>query len=231
MPFNTKFTRRAFLAGCSAAVAAQAGSRLSNVAFAVGEAEPEVLVSVFLRGGWDALNVVPPIAVGADRGYYEAARPALKLAPSGLNPTYILDAQFGLHSSMAPLYNLYQAQRLAVVHACGLVYDTRSHFDAQAFIELGTPGAKSSAGWMSRYLESLALPANTPLPAISAGSSKAMTLQGYNEAVSMSNPSSFSLGAAARNTGPNRLMPCAPCMARMPTGWTQRAKKRSTRLI
>jgi uncharacterized protein (DUF1501 family) len=193
MPFNTKLTRRTFLAGCSAFVAAQAGSRLSNLAFAVGEAEPEVLISVFLRGGWDALNVVPPMAVGPDNGYYVAARPGLKLASSGTNPTYNLDGFFGLHPSMGPLYSLYQAQRLAFVHACGLTYDTRSHFDAQAFIELGTPGAKNSAGWMSRYLETLALPSNTPLPALSAGSSRAMTLQGFNEALAMSNPSSFNV--------------------------------------
>ena len=205
MPFNTKLSRRTFLAGCSAAVVAQAGSRLSNVAFSVGEANPEVIISVFLRGGWDALNVVSPIA--NDRTYYVAARQALKLPITGdANPNNLplaqpLDGNFALHPSMAPLFSLYQAQRLAVVHACGLTYDTRSHFDAQAFIEQGTPGVKSNAGWMSRYLDSLALPSTTPLPALSAGSSKPMTLQGFEKAIAMSTPSTFSLGGNTQYRG------------------------------
>jgi len=205
MPFNPKLSRRTFLAGCSAAVAAQAGSRLSNLAFAVGDASPEVIVSVFLRGGWDALNAVSPIA--NDRSYYIAARTALKLPISGdANPNNLplaqpLDGQFALHPSMAPLFNLFQEKRLAIVHACGLTYDTRSHFDAQAFIELGTPGVKSANGWMARYLDTLALPSTTPMPALASGSSKPLTLQGFNQAIALATPATFSLGGNSQFQG------------------------------
>ena len=83
MSTQTKLTRRQFMTGCSAAIAALAGSQVSSLAFTPDAPNPEAIILVFLRGGWDALNVVPPIAAGPDRGYYEAARPALKLATSG----------------------------------------------------------------------------------------------------------------------------------------------------
>ena len=70
--------RREFMMGCSAAIAAMTGSQLSNVALAEATGS-QTLVTVFLRGGWDALSVLPPLD-GKDRGYYEAARPTLKSA-------------------------------------------------------------------------------------------------------------------------------------------------------
>ena len=81
-----KLSRRQFLVGCSSAIAAMAGARLTQVAFASpaapGADNNDILVVVFLRGGWDALNVVPPMA-GADRGYYEAARGELQVPANG----------------------------------------------------------------------------------------------------------------------------------------------------
>ena len=80
-----KISRRGFLMGCSAAIAAMAGSRITNLAFAAPNAaseSPGVLVVVFLRGGWDALNVVPVIG-GPDRGFYESARYTTKIPTSG----------------------------------------------------------------------------------------------------------------------------------------------------
>jgi len=155
-----KFTRRNFLQGCSAAIAGLAGARLTNVAFAQGDGSTDTLVVVFLRGGWDALNVVPP-RDGDDRGYYENARPDIKI--TDLLP---LNDQFGLHPSLAPLHSLYQAGKMAVVHAVGLNYDTRSHFDAMEYIELGTPGTKSTtSGWITRYLQTTGV--SSILPALS----------------------------------------------------------------
>jgi len=196
MPKAKTFTRRQFLQGCSAAIAAMAGARLTHVAFAdptaPGSYNDEILVVVFLRGGWDALNVVPPIS-GADRGYYEAARTALKLPIAQALP---LNGQFGLHPSLAPLIPLYQAGHFAVVHAVGLNYNTRSHFDAMQFLELGTPGEKTTpTGWITRHLESaLNLPPALLLPALSAGSGQANSLLGSTEAAAMSSPSGFNLG-------------------------------------
>ena len=200
---SAKISRRTFLMGCSAAIAAMAGARISNLAFAAGGGSPEALLVIFLRGGWDGLNVVPPIAVGSpDRGAYEAARPTLKVPVSAAGAALNLNGQFGLHPLLAPLHNLYQAQRLALIHAAGLVFDTRSHFDAMQYIELGTPGQKTTAsGWMTRYLESLALDPATPLPALSAGSSRAAALLGYGDAVAMSSPTSFNLGGSFTYNG------------------------------
>ncbi|MCC7361751.1 MAG: DUF1501 domain-containing protein [Anaerolineales bacterium] len=190
-----RFTRRQFLQGCSAAIAAMAGARLTHVAYAdptaPGSYNEEIMVVVFLRGGWDALNVVVPIA-GADRGYYEDAREELQVPA---NQTLALNAQFGLHPALAPLLPLYQAKHFAIVHAVGLTYDTRSHFDAQQFLELGTPGQKNTpTGWITRHLESAPnLPPTILLPALSAGSTQAMALLGSTEAAAMSGPNGFNL--------------------------------------
>jgi uncharacterized protein (DUF1501 family) len=189
-------TRRQFLVGCSSAIAALAGARLTRLAFAHPAAsaagDQQILVFVFLRGGWDALNVVPPLS-GSDRGYYEAARAELQVPDSGVDAALPLDSRFGLHPAMAPLYELYQAHKLAVVHAVGLHSDTRSHFDAMQYIELGSPGVKTtSTGWLTRHLMSASLPTTILMPALSAGNSQAMSLLGSNEAVAMSDTGSFS---------------------------------------
>jgi len=192
-----RLTRRQFLIGCSSAIAAMAGSRLTRVALAApgagDDTNSEVLVVIFLRGGWDALNVVPPID-GSDRGYYEGARTELQIPTSGEGALLQLNSQFGLHPSMGPLYDLYQQGSLAVVHAVGLTSDTRSHFDAMQFIELGTPGDKNTTtGWITRHLESSpSLPGTILIPAISAGSSQALSFLGSHEAVAMSSPNDFS---------------------------------------
>ncbi|MEP7358493.1 MAG: DUF1501 domain-containing protein [Anaerolineales bacterium] len=205
MPKTRKVNRRQFLMGCSAAIAAMAGARLTNLAFA----DPldtgynnEILVAVFLRGGWDALNVVPPIS-GADRGYYESARADIQVpVPAAI----ALNAQFGLHPALAPLQPLYQAGHLAVVHAVGLTEDTRSHFDAMQYMELGTPGVKTTAnGWITRHLQSAPnLPPSIFLPAISANSSQATSLLGSDEAAAIAGPDSFTFGGHWRWGDPQR---------------------------
>ncbi|MCI0521811.1 MAG: DUF1501 domain-containing protein [Chloroflexi bacterium] len=190
-------SRRQFLVGCSSAIAALAGARLTRLAFAhpaaAGAADQQILVFVFLRGGWDALNVVPPIS-GADRGYYEAARVELQVPDGGADSALPLDARFGLHPAMAPLHDLYQANKLAVVHAVGLHSDTRSHFDAMQYIELGSPGVKTTtSGWLTRHLLSApTLPSTILMPALSTGSAQAMSLLGSQEAVTMNDTGSFS---------------------------------------
>lgn len=194
--FSPKLTRRKFLAGCSSAIAAMVGAKLTHVVFADPSASTdintEVLVVVFLRGGWDALNVVLPIA-GADRGYYEAAREEIKIPVSGEGAAIPLNAQFGFHPAMAPLYDLYRQNSLAIVHAAGLHYDTRSHFDAMQYIELGTPGNKlTNTGWLTRHLQTAPnLPPAILFPSLSAGSQQASSLLGDRGAVAMSDPDNF----------------------------------------
>jgi uncharacterized protein (DUF1501 family) len=185
--------------GCSATIAAMAGAKISQIAFAAPTESTsligDTLVVVFLRGGWDALNVVFPIA-GVDRGYYESARSEIKVPVSGSGAALPLSAQFGIHPAMAPLHPLFISGKLAIVNAAGLTSDTRSHFDAMQYMELGTPDNNfSSTGWITRHMQtSPNLPPSILMPALSAGSEQATSLLGSREAVAMSSPSSFDLG-------------------------------------
>jgi uncharacterized protein (DUF1501 family) len=176
--------RRQFLQGCSAAIAAMTGARLTNLAFAKQGEQTDTLVVVFLRGGWDALNVVPPIG-GDDRGFYEKARPDIKITD-----LLQLNDQFGLHPALNPLYDLYQAGKMGVVHAVGLNHDTRSHFDAQEYIELGTPGSKSiTSGWITRHLQQTG--ASSILPVMATNGSPTSLLN-FVPTVNLNDPSDFS---------------------------------------
>ncbi|MEM1181696.1 MAG: DUF1501 domain-containing protein [Acidobacteriota bacterium] len=197
--------RRQFLAGCSAAIASLYGSRFGQFAFA-GEPgiNDEILIVLFLRGGMDGLNFVPPIA-GADRGHYEAARPNLAVPNSGPDAAFQLNSQFGLHPAAAPLFDLYQDGKLSFIHAAGMTEPNRSHFDAMSFVELGTPGSKSSpTGWLPRHLGSaMNLPQEIVMPALSVGSLQVSSLRGSTEALNVNDINDFALG----NVGPSRWRP------------------------
>ncbi|PKN93808.1 MAG: hypothetical protein CVU44_08310 [Chloroflexi bacterium HGW-Chloroflexi-6] len=183
-----KLTRREFLQGCSYAIAALAGARLTNIAYAAPDDPADTLVVVFLRGGWDALNVVPPL-MGDDRGWYEKARPSVKIADRKL---INLNDAFGLHPALSPLHELYQDGKMGIVHAVGLNYDTRSHFDAMEFIELGTPGSKATtSGWITRHLQTAPGGSSGLLPAVAAPS-QPTALLGTTATVSMSSPGDLS---------------------------------------
>ncbi len=189
-----KLSRRGFIVGCSTAIAAMAGGRLSYVAFGSPEAEPsqEILVVVFLRGGMDGLSTVFPIA-GDDRGYYEQSREDIAIPLGGTTPARVLNDFFGLHPSGGPFHELYQAKKLAIVHAAGLTSDTRSHFDAMQYMELGTPGSKnSSSGWLARHLQTAGnIPQEIIMPALAVGSLQPTSLLGSNETIGMTSPNDF----------------------------------------
>ncbi len=190
-------SRRGFMVGCSAAIAAMAGGRLGYVAFGSPLQEPnqEIVLVVFLRGGMDGLSAVFPIA-GDDRGYYQNNRESVAIPVSGNNAALPLTDLFGLHSAAAPLYGFYQDKKLAIIHAAGLTSDTRSHFDAMKYMELGTPGSKSATnGWLTRHLQSAPnLASNLIMPALSVGSLSPTALAGSTEAIGMSSPTSFNFG-------------------------------------
>jgi uncharacterized protein (DUF1501 family) len=192
-----KPTRREFLVGCSAAIAAMAGGRLGTVAFGSPEEEPnqDILLTVFLRGGMDGLSVVFPVA-GEDRSHYELNRARLAVPLTGDNAALLLDDRFGLHPAASPLYELYQDGHLAVIHAAGLTSDTRSHFDAMQYMELGTPGRKSAnTGWLTRHLQtSPSLPDQIIMPALAVGSLQPTSLLGSREAIGMTSPRNFNFG-------------------------------------
>jgi uncharacterized protein (DUF1501 family) len=112
-------------------------------------AQPRLVV-VFLRGAVDGLSVVVPHA----DPHYRRLRSRIVLPPPGADGGVLpLDAAFGLHPALAPLMPLWQSGRLAFVHASGSPDPTRSHFDAQDYMESGTPGRKTTPdGWMNRLL-------------------------------------------------------------------------------
>ncbi len=148
----------------------------------------KVLVIVFQRGAMDGLNAVIPFK---DRGYY-AARPSIAIAEpgSGDENAIDLDGFYALHPALGPLKTVYERGHLAIVHAAGSPDNTRSHFDAQDYMEIGTPGIKSTPdGWLNRCLNSQHVSTSSfrgvavtaQLPRILAGSAPALTLSSIRE--------------------------------------------------
>jgi len=117
-----------------------------------GASRPKTVVFIFQRGAVDGLNMVVPFG---DRAYYDRRRSIAIPAPGrGDDATAIdLDGFFGLHPALRPLAELYGRNELAIVHASGSPHPTRSHFDAQDYMETATPGVKSTQdGWLNRLL-------------------------------------------------------------------------------
>ena len=135
---------------------------------------------LFQRGAVDGLSMVPPYA---DPRYAEY-RPTLAIPAPGApgrgdDAVLPLDAIFGLHPALAPLKAQWDARRLAIVHAVGSPDLTRSHFDAQDFVESGTPGIKATDdGWLNRLLTSRAESTPSPLRAVAIQSSLPRILSG-----------------------------------------------------
>lgn len=187
--------------GCCSSIAAMTGANIRSVVMAA-EANPEqeTLVVIYLRGGLDGLNLVPPID-GPDRGHYEGFRPEIAVPNTGDNKALRLDAQFGLHPSAAPLYELFQDGKLAIVHAVGSA-GSRSHFEAQNFMELGTPNSKTiGSGWLARHLQTApTLPDTILMPSLAAMDSPPTSLAGSVDTLTMASPSSFSLSSIGNST-------------------------------
>jgi uncharacterized protein (DUF1501 family) len=123
------------------------------------------MVVVFLRGAVDGLNVVVPYG---DSNYYEN-RPSIAIPRAGDGAVLDLDGHFGLNPALGSLIPAWREGTLAFVHSCGSPDPTRSHFDAQDYIESGTPGIKSTPdGWMNRTLAALPEP-HSPTEALSLG--------------------------------------------------------------
>lgn len=189
-------TRRGFLKGSTLCLTALGGMQLalrSGRARAAWAGE-RFLVFVFLRGGMDGLNLVPPIA-GPDRAPYEAKRPTIHIRTSGATAALPLSGNFGLHFAATGLHELYQQRRLAIVHGVGfpLEHISRSHFDAQDYVDLGTPGElRTSSGWLARHLESVGqVPDDARIPALAAGAAPPDSLLGRRDTMTLDDPSSF----------------------------------------
>ena len=148
----------------------------------------KVLVVVFQRGGMDGLNVVVPFK---DRAYY-ALRPSIAIAEPALGEERAIDLDgfYALHPALAALKPIYDKGQLAIVHAAGSPDNTRSHFDAQDYMEIGTPGVKSTPdGWLNRSLSGTPI-SNSPFrgvavtpqtPRIMTGAAPALTISSIEE--------------------------------------------------
>ncbi len=137
----------------------------------------DVLIHIFLRGGMDGLSAVVPYGEGNN---YYSVRPTIAVPePGQQNGAVDLNGFFGLHPTLAALKEVYDDGVLAVVHATGCTDPTRSHFDAMAFIEAGTPGSKSTpTGWIGRHLQSAAWQNESPFRAVGMGAIVPQSLRG-----------------------------------------------------
>ena len=201
MAADLVYTRRAFLKGGAwALVALGAAPRFLVRSAHAAAGRGKVLVAVFQRGGVDGLSMVIP---HADPAYF-AARPGIALQPprrSDREWAIDLDGFFALHPALAPLTPFWEARTLAVVHACGSPDATRSHFDAQEYMETGTPGIKSTPdGWLARAVRARPAAAS-PLRAVSMGSSLPRILRGGTGVVSMQTLGDFGVHQASARQG------------------------------
>ncbi len=197
-------TRRIFLRNaCLAMVGVGAAPVwLKRALYAADAPGPrkKILVAIFQRGAADGLNIVVP---HGEKRYYEM-RPTIAIPrPSSgdqENSAVDLDGFFGLHPALAPLKPVYEARHLAIVHAAGSPDPTRSHFDAQDYMESGTPGLKATNdGWLNR-----ALPPGpgriSPVRAVAMGAVLPRAMRGRSNALAIENLNSFQV----RNDGASK---------------------------
>ncbi len=153
--------------------------------------KPKVLVTIFLRGAMDGLMAVPLLN---EESNLKGLRPrlAMSAAASSAAPVLDLEGRFGLHPAFAPLLPLWQDGRMAIVHAVGSPNPTRSHFDAQDFMETGTPWRKgTSSGWLNRVRQQLG--GTSPFTAISLTPDLPKSLYGVEPALAIPNLAEFKL--------------------------------------
>ena len=193
-------TRRGFMKGGALALVGTSAipaflSRSVLAEMTTAAANKKKLVVLFQRGAMDGLNVVVPYQ---EKNYY-AMRPTIAIKQ---NEVLDLDGYFGLHPQMAAFKPLYEQGHLAIVHAAGSPDTTRSHFDAQDYMESGTPGVKATQdGWLNRALEAEAVEGKpSAFRAVALGTQVPRTLQGKVPAIALNNLADFSVGGKGPQT-------------------------------
>ena len=194
-------TRRAFVKDGSVALLSLGlmPRFLGRTALAAESRRQKLLVAIFQRGAVDGLNMIVPYGESA----YYSARPSIAVERPGRGDGAIdLDGFFGFHPRLAPLLPWWQSRHLAIVHACGSPDVTRSHFDAQDYMESGTPGVKSTGdGWLNRVLaqSAPARPDPSPFRAVALAPTLPRSLQGPAPALAIAQLSRFGLRGADRD--------------------------------
>ncbi|MCM3870276.1 MAG: DUF1501 domain-containing protein [Pyrinomonadaceae bacterium] len=155
----------------------------------------KTLIAIFQRFGVDGLNMVVP---HGERAYYDL-RPAIaipKPQPGNADAALDLDGFFGLHPALTPFKSLWDSQRLAIVNAVGSPDNTRSHFDAQDYMESATPGRKGTPdGWLNRYLQSKTDPTRSLFRAVSMTQAMPRVMQGIAPTLTIPNLADFAIRA------------------------------------
>lgn len=206
-------SRRQVLTGSAAVLAASLPSWLPQVSFSTASAAQaqgvtpagvtrDIIVSVFLRGAADGLSLVVP---WADPNYYPV-RPNIAVPrpdSTAANKATDLDGFFGLAPGMLGIKPAYDAGNMLLVHATGSVDGSRSHFDAQRYMETGVPGSSTTTtGWLGRHLNSSPqLKPGAPLRALGIANGLQMTLAGSPLALPIPDPSNFGLSGNSATKG------------------------------
>jgi len=196
-----KFSRRYFMKQGGIAMvglSAMPAFLQRAVASTPGGQSKKQFVVLFQRGAADGLNIVVPFA---EPNYYRL-RPSIAIPQPRRGATDAaidLDGFFGLHPSLAPLEPLFHKNQLAIVHAAGSPDPTRSHFDAQDFMESGTPGLKATEdGWLNRALETVPEENASPFRAVAMGPNLPRMLHGSASAIALPDLKQFKvMGSAA----------------------------------
>jgi len=158
-----------------------------------GSAKKKVLVTIFQRGAVDGLNMVVP---HGESEYYNIRRSIAIPKPGQTNGALDLDGFFGLHPNMKPLEAFWKEKKLAIVTSAGSPDNTRSHFDAQDYMESGTPGYKGTKdGWLNRVLQSTTAKDDSPFRAVSMTQQLPRSLYGRAPSVAMTNLADFTIKA------------------------------------
>ena len=190
-------SRRVFLKNGAFALVSLgfAPSFLARTAFAQGRStRSKLLVTIFQRGAVDGLSVVVPYG---EADYYRA-RPSLAIPRpnAGDSAAIDLDGFFGFNPRLQPLKPIWDSGELAIVDACGSPDSTRSHFDAQDYMETATPGVKSTSdGWLNRYLQARRAGESTPFRAVALTAQLPRMLQGSMSALAVNQIGQFGIRA------------------------------------
>lgn len=158
----------------------------------------KVLVTIFQRGAVDGLNMIVP---HGDSAYYDLRRSIAIPAPGKTDGAVNLDGNFGLHPAMISLEPLWKSRQMAVIHSAGSPDNTRSHFDAQDYMESGTPGYKGTRdGWLNRTLQGTAGKDDSPFRAVAMTQQLPRALYGRAPSIAMTNLADFTVRAGIYTT-------------------------------
>lgn len=192
--FRSKMNRRQFVTGSLAAAAGIGLGPRFLLRDASAQTTPgRAMICIFQRGAVDGLNMIVP----HDESRYYSLRGSIAIPRPGANGGALdLDGFFGLHPSMSALEPLFDEGELAIVHACGSPDDTRSHFDAQDFMETGTPGDKSTEdGWINRHLQTIPPAQPTTLRAVAVTGAMPRALSGEESVYAAASLLNLDLGS------------------------------------